>query len=105
MKLPNERGNFIKLSDDLIERLYNAFIATIKRKMSTESAIEQGKKLLRTIREQKANLDHQLLSTRRADPNYSYTSSKQDVYYSDEVTYIKKGFLIDLIDIVYSTEL
>lgn len=105
MKLPNERGNFIKLSDDLIERLYNAFIATIKRKMTTESAIEQGKMLLRTIREQKANLDHQLLSTRRADPNYSYTSSKQDVYYSDEVTYIKKGFLIDLIDIVYSTEL
>lgn len=97
VKLPSERGNFIKLSDDLVERLYNAFIATIKRQMTTQPAIEHGKILLRKIREQKTSQDEQLSNLK--SPNYNYTSSKRDLYYSDEVTYIKKAFLIDLIDI------
>jgi hypothetical protein len=95
INMPNDRRNFIKLSDDLIEVIYQAFLAVVDREYI------QGAALSREINDHKYQLQKKLEEI-RGNPTGGRHSpvSRKSIYVSDEMNYLKKSFLIDLIYLV-----
>ncbi|ODV76902.1 uncharacterized protein CANTADRAFT_27640 [Suhomyces tanzawaensis NRRL Y-17324] len=104
LKLPIDRGTFLKLSDDVTNKIYQAFFATLNRQIRMEhqpNEIERLNKLVQSVQIQKASLQQELENTRNGKSGpHNLESARQDIYNNDELNYIKKGYLIDLIDIV-----
>lgn len=96
INLPKDRGNFIKLSDDLILMIYDTLIASAK----AEQPQLNTSKLLGEIRDHKLNFQATLANARRNKKIYNNAASRSAIYQIDEVIYLKKGFLVDLIDLV-----
>lgn len=92
INIPKDRGNFIKFSDDLMLMIYNTFIAVAEA--------EQEQQLLVALKEHKEESRALLYNARRSTRFYSRAADKSEIYQNDEVVYLKKGILIDLIDLV-----
>lgn len=97
ISIPTDRGSFIKFSDDLMYLIYDACISTVE----TDNDIRSKEKLMLQIHDQKMNLEETLLMIRN-DEKDKYFSMKSNIYENDELIYLKKGFLIDLMDLVDS---
>ncbi|KAK6459422.1 uncharacterized protein RJT20DRAFT_15864 [Scheffersomyces xylosifermentans] len=99
LNIPVDRGGFFKLSDSVISSIYHAFMATLRRSKTTENSetiddlLRQIQKLYEEVRERVANV-------RGPIERNNYSTSSREIYTIDEINYIKKGFLVDLIDIV-----
>ncbi|PVH20943.1 hypothetical protein CXQ85_004459 [Candidozyma haemuli] len=88
--LPLEQGAFLKLSDRLVSAIYDAVISVI-RKSEPESALKIG--------DHRAEL-FEALAVSKANASKASVDgpSTAELYQRDELNYIKKGYLIDLMD-------
>lgn len=87
--LPVEHGAFLKLLDRLVLLIYEAFDAVI-----------ENRDLAGQIAEHKNGLFKQLRKIRGDESQGVDGPSTAELYRRDEVNYIKKGHLIDLLDMV-----
>ncbi|KAK6463828.1 hypothetical protein DFJ63DRAFT_138318 [Scheffersomyces coipomensis] len=88
--LSYSNGNFIKLPNILIDLIYNAIIVNLSHNAAQNSG------LIEKIHSQKLQLDQKLNSI-----NWShYSNESKQLHKIDEIAYVKKGFLIDLVDIL-----
>lgn len=83
-------ARFLKLSDRLITAVFQAFEATLH---------PDTQRLSRVVHTKAAYLK-KLGDARARESLFSDTLSARDLYRRDEYVYIKKGYLIDLLDIV-----
>lgn len=85
------QGCFIKLSDELVAGVYLAFLRVLDSKPETRGLAASAKK----------RYDASLESARKNYRNSILSSpTLQDLNARDQFTYIKKGFIIDLLDLV-----
>ncbi|CUM52838.1 uncharacterized protein AC631_02828 [Debaryomyces fabryi] len=99
--IPKERGNFVKLSDSMIHQVCQAYASVLNNDPTLTSL--QRKEFTGTIELLRKDLLNDIKSLRSSHPSSMYKDiSKQMVFINDEISYLKKGFLIDLIDLTYS---
>lgn len=90
--LPVEQGAFLKLLDRLVLTIFDAFILTTAREQPDLSL---------EIASRKAQLFELLGETRaKASRNSFDGPTSAELYRRDELVYIKKGYLIDLLDVL-----
>jgi len=95
LSMPIDRRNFVKLSDDLLEIIYQAFLAVVEREYG------QGTALAREINDHKYQLQTKLDDIRGNPIKIRHSrANKKSIYVNDEMNYLKKSFLIDLIYLV-----
>lgn len=85
--VPSNQGTFIKLLDTLVRLIYDAFIARV-----------EDVELKEKIFQQKETLFERLQDIEQSSPN-GEGPSPRNLYLRDELVYIKKGFIIELLDI------
>ncbi|KAK6205183.1 uncharacterized protein RJT21DRAFT_124357 [Scheffersomyces amazonensis] len=88
------KGNFVKLSNNLIDLIYGSILHNLSS--NTKGPDDIKWELIRKIKEQKYRLDESLKTIQETD---IYRNDSNQIYKIDEINYIKKGFLIDLIDL------
>ncbi|ABN68023.2 predicted protein [Scheffersomyces stipitis CBS 6054] len=98
LNIPIAQGSFVKLNDSLITSVYHAFMETIKR--SAPNNKEGADELVRRIQRQYDSLRERINKSRGPVDQEGFTTTTRDIYALDELNYIKKAFLIDLIDVV-----
>lgn len=94
---PYEKGNFLKLSDNLINHIHRAYVAVIKNSSSIED--HKKKDLIQKVSSLWDMLCGEIHLIRKPNQKY-YKSSAKEVHKNDEVVYLKKNFLIDIIYIL-----
>lgn len=100
--IPNKRANLLKLSDSLINKIYMAIQIAIKNSDNIKDDSKSG--LLRQIATQRLDLFKHLENTRGHKPNfYQDHPTRRNIYNIDETTYVKKGYIIDLIYLLSSS--
>lgn len=97
--IPNDRGNFVKLSDGLIYLVHQACVAVLSNDHDMD--LTQKKTLLGLVDSYREDLLSDIKDIRSSTSPFTYRARKQMVYKNDEITYIKKEFLVNLIDSTY----
>lgn len=103
VKAPTWTGNFVKLSDSMMESIYDAYITALNRIIHgppSEGAfvlIETACTLKDAITKQRKELQAQLDKVSRRP--YRYKARRNDLYQLDEHVLMKKEYLLLLVDI------
>lgn len=98
---PKGRGNFAKLSDSMIHQICRAYVSVLNNDRNL--TLSQRKEFTGTIELLRKDLLNDIKSIRDSHPSSMYKGiPRQKVFINDEISYLKKGFLIDLIDLTYS---
>lgn len=97
--IPKDRGNFVKLSDTIVHQVCRAYVSVINNDPTL--TLSQKKEFTATIELLRNDLLNDIKSIRGSHPSHKGIP-KQMVYINDEISYLKKGFIIDLIDLTYS---
>lgn len=94
--IPNERGRFVKLSDSIIHQVCRAYFTVLNNDPSLTSS--QKKEYIGNIDLLRQDVLNDIKRIRASESR----DQKQMVFINEEINYIKKGFLIDLIDETYA---
>lgn len=94
--IPNERGRFVKLSDSIIHQVCRAYFTVLNNDPSL--TLSQKKEYIGNIDLLRQDVLNDIKRIRASE----IRDQKQMVFINEEINYIKKGFLIDLIDETYA---
>ncbi|CUM67114.1 uncharacterized protein PRCAT00004803001 [Priceomyces carsonii] len=96
--VPIHKGNFLKLHDDLVNKVFLAFVNVAKQEPDIDE--EDRFKLLQSMQKLYSDLLHQLQDIRGINARfYDNEPNLKNISQIDEVNYVKKLFLLDIIDV------
>lgn len=96
--VPKEKGSYLKLSDELMYLIYKSYVEVIKNNENISGA--QKNHLIELANSSRKSLLQDIKSIRGRQSSYQLESEKkQTVYDNDQISYLKKDFLIELMEI------
>ena len=96
--VPKEKGSYLKLSDELMYLIHRSYVEVIKN--SKNISADRKNHLIEAANTCRKSLLQDILSIRGRQSIYELVSEKkQTVYDNDQISYLKKDSLIELMEI------